>query len=487
MAVESEAQMSSVGTDVNSKDAPVGLNGKTQNETPRKPRPRRPNYNQIHAKPLPVDVYPLPVFIPHNPISIMRIALSLLSHTLFPPNSHSVIYKAYFSPQTQSIHVTDPASVRALWEHGFWGKGSLSRSEPQWLVGEKKRRGVEEEKTSAEVTQNRREERKQFKLERARAQREAIEQQLRQEGKLDADGNIEDLVDDGQISESPRGTIYTPDAGDVVIMGDNSNAAEIHKTRSQDSPAWGVTDAKATEEVELIDQEHLQLTPEEAFYLTYTLGILSITLVGDNKLEGGSYEPYPAWYLLRLYTAYANSPVPEATILHLKSAFQQRERGDGVYSAVDGIPFMEPDNSFILRYVVYHHFRSLGWVVRPGIKFAVDYLLYLRGPALSHAEFAVMIIPSYSHAYWSEAPEHDSNIEIRRQELVKKDWWWLHRVNRVQSAVYKTLVLVYVEIPPPWDQDYMQNGWKVDIGSALKKYTVREVVVKRWSPNRNRD
>ena len=47
-----------------------------------------------------------------------------------------------------------------------------------------------------------------------------------------------------------------------------------------------------------------------------------------------------------------------------------------------------PNNPFIIKYAVYHHFRSLGWVVRGGLKFSVDYLLYKRGPVFSHAEFA---------------------------------------------------------------------------------------------------
>jgi tRNA-splicing endonuclease subunit Sen2 len=45
------------------------------------------------------------------------------------------------------------------------------------------------------------------------------------------------------------------------------------------------------------------------------------------------------------------------------------------------------DNPFILSYVVYHHFRSLGWVVRSGIKFCADWVLYgSRGPVGGHAE-----------------------------------------------------------------------------------------------------
>jgi tRNA-splicing endonuclease subunit Sen2 len=474
MAVDLEAQTPVQVTKPNS-TTPQQPNEKPANGAARKPRPRRPNFNEIHVKPLPVDVYPLPAFIPHNPISIVRIAISLLSHTVFPPKSHDVVHLAYFSPQTQSIHVTDAASIRALWEQGFWGKGSLSRSEPQWLVGEKKKQGIEAGKTSAEVTQNRREERKQFKLERARAQREAIEQQLREEGKLAADGSIEEPAEDVQASDTPD--------GDGTPAGLDSLTMEIEKIIAEDmedaQPPIAV-DVTAGTIGEIKDQEHLQLTPEEAFFLTYCLGALSVV---SGNVEDGSSNPLPTWYLLRLYALHAISPIPEKEMRKLHEVLHQRESNNIVLSDLSSLA-VEPDNQFILRYVVFHHFRSLGWVVRPGIKFAVDFLLYLRGPAFHHAEFAIMIVPSYSHPYWTEAPEHETGIEARKKELAKKDWWWMHRINRVQTAVFKTLVLVYVEVPPPWD---VEEGWKVDVGSMLKKYTVREVVVRRWSPNRNRD
>jgi tRNA-splicing endonuclease subunit Sen2 len=44
------------------------------------------------------------------------------------------------------------------------------------------------------------------------------------------------------------------------------------------------------------------------------------------------------------------------------------------------------DNPFLVNYAVYHHYRALGWVVKNGIKFCVDLLLYKRGPVFSHAE-----------------------------------------------------------------------------------------------------
>jgi tRNA-splicing endonuclease subunit Sen2 len=441
---------------------------------PRKPRSQRPNYNEIHAKPLPVDVYPLPAFLPHNPISIVRIAIGLISHALFPPRSLVVIHKAYFSQETHSVHVTDPASIRALWEHGFWGKGSLSRSEPQWLAGERKRRGLEETKTSAEVTLSRREERKQFKLERAREQNEAIEAQRRQERKLETSESTEGPVADKQESASGEASPLIVE-DDATEVDDGSHNSSVEPVLVTEWPVQQSNDIEATPE-DIQDQEHLQLAPEEAFYLAYTLGALQVMANGSND------HSYPAWYLLRLYAAHATSPVHEYAIAHLQSAYQLQDP-----QVIRSIPTIETDNPFMLRYVVFHHFRSLGWVVRPGIKFAVDYLLYQRGPPFHHAEFAIMIVPSYSAPYWSEAPERLSDSEKNKVEAAKKDWWWLHRVNRVQTTVYKTLVLVYVEVPAPWDVDQTQDGWKVDIGSALKQYTVREVVVRRWSPNRNRD
>lgn len=480
MATETAAPVpASVQAEPPKVDAAVPNGEKSANSGPRKPRQKRPNYNEIHVKPLPLDVHPLPAFIPHNPLSIVRIAITLLSHSFRTPNSHKVVHNAYFSEDTQSIHVTDAESIRALWEQGFWGKGSLSRSEPQWLLAERRRRGIEAATASTQVTQARREERRQFKLERAKAQREAIEQQLRQEGKLDADGTINDLIEDGLVSESPRGTIYTPDAGDVVGPAGDSIVSEVDKSLADKAPTWGQNGSADTDAEEIKDIEHLQLTPEEAFYLTYVLGALNI--VDGNFVEGTS--ALPAWYLLRLYSAYALSPIDDAALIGLKKMFQYRERLAQKTAALPVTQQIAPDNSFLLKYVVYHHFRSLGWVVRPGIKFAVDYLLYLRGPAFHHAEFGVQIVPSYSHPYWSETPER---IE-HRKEKETKDWWWFHRVNRVQTAVMKTLVLVYVDVPPPWDSEVKQNALDVDIGKVLKSYSVREVVFKRWSPSRNRD
>lgn len=428
---------------------------------PNRPRPRRPNYSQIHSRSLPLDVFPLPAFVPHNPISLLRIIYALVSQSIWGPSSRSTVHKGYFSKETQSVHITDPKSIRAFWEAGFFGKGTLSRSEPRWLDQEKRRRGLVALETSEEVTRKRRQERRQFKLERARLEREAIEEQLREEGKLKS---VE------TADESATGDEEAPVTAPEIDAADE----EIKRLEEEDGSAVP-PELQGLEEEELQDQEYLQLTLEEAFFLIYALGTLDVYR-DDVRLSSS--------YLLRLFCDHSTYPVPDQIDLYHHQLFRKLHA-----KSTESIPVMtelsniRSDNSFIMKYVVYHHFRSLGWVVRPGVKFAVDYLLYNRGPVFSHAEFAVMILPSYSHPYWSETDERRS--ECQKKE--KRDWWWLHRVNRVQTQVHKTLVLVYVDVPPPEEDDQDGNYLLRDIGAVLKRYRVREVVLRRWTPNRNRD
>lgn len=438
------------------------------------PRLPKPNLGKLHAKPFPLTTYPLPPLIPHNPISILHIAFTYIYQFIAPPSSHpKAPYQAYFSPETRSVHVTDEVAIRALWESGFFGKGSLSRSEPSWLDRERRRRGLLANETSEEVTRQRREDRKRFKKERARKEREAIEEKLKQEKRSKQNSgtatptararyegvngspveslaeSIESLIVQEPPDHPTPPAIVITRASDI-LEEDPSTATLNQVPNSSTVLAHQDTGIEAAP---IQNLEHLQLTPSEAFFLAYGLGVLQI-------LDPTTNTP------LRVSTLFA--------LFRQHSYFPPRQ-----------IPTLEPDDPFFLQYATYHHFRSLGWVVRPGIKFAVDWLLYLRGPVFSHAEFAVIVLPAYRHSYWrgSEALRRETERRSR------KTWSWLHCVNRVQSQVRKSLVLVYVEIPPPsaLPRYSAEDDAPVDIGLFLKAYKVRELTLKRWIPNRERD
>ena len=48
-------------------------------------------------------------------------------------------------------------------------------------------------------------------------------------------------------------------------------------------------------------------------------------------------------------------------------------------------------HNFEKKYVVYRHFRDLGYVVNPGIKFGCDFAVYERGPGIDHAPYLVQV------------------------------------------------------------------------------------------------
>lgn len=444
-----------------------GTDGKKEAQPPRQ---RRPNYNALHAHPLPLRVYPLPPLIPNNPLSLLHIAYTYISHLISPPSSHPLVkYQGCWSPETRSVHIVDEGYGRALWENGFFGKGSLSRSEPSWLDREKRRKGLIAGETSEEITRKRREERREFKKDRARKERQAIEEKLREETTpgMNDTASIAQLEDSGytgvkslptysEIEGIPTAGIEKRLRETKLNTEDNVSKANIRNTTDLDVTNNGSPQTL----IDIQNQEHLQLTAEEALFLVYGLDVL-------NVIDPNTSNSMSTTQLFNVFRA--NSYFPPCEVGNLQA-----------------------DDPFLMSYIVFHHFRSLGWVVRPGVKFAVDYLLYNRGPVFSHAEFAVMILPSYSHPYWHTTEERAAKISKKES----RSWWWLHCVNRVQSQVRKSLVLVYVEVPPPLDStgtslETLKNSKEgcdtLDITAVLRRYKVREITLKRWIPNRSRD
>lgn len=464
-------------------------------------KPSRPNYTHIHRRLLPVETLPLPPLIPHNPLSLIAIALSYLAQVSVPPTRPT--YNGYFSSATSSIHITDEVTQRALWEMGFFGRGNLSRSEPTWLDNQRKV-GL----TAEENTNKRRNERRQAKLERARKEQEEIEQQLSQElaptsegfdrheddetSKIsplpqERDSTLDHGLSSTEQEESPDPTLPQNRANDTVhrfdewkktldlnglptppatsISSESSHAEQnLKKSPKQktvrfsptiearefdlSSPVVSPIKAPGTSPLDeaVENKEHLQLSMEEGFFLSYGLGVLHVY----NENQSRILSNMDLFALFRRHSQRS-----------LHHAFHHPQ----------------PDDPFLLSYAAYHHYRSMGWVVRSGIKFGVDYLLYNRGPAFNHAEFAVVVLPSYIDPYWDTTEERRKYVERRS----KKTWWWLHGVNRVQSHVHKHLILCYVDVPAP-SADKGTN-----IGRELSRYKVRDVNLKRWSPNRERD
>ncbi|ROT39020.1 hypothetical protein SODALDRAFT_332458 [Sodiomyces alkalinus F11] len=558
----------------NGGNVPVTASSASRPPKPNQPRP--PPLHELYALPAPIRTLPLPTFYPNNPLSLIQLVWAWTRQVLSPPPAEpSVVWEGVWSPESGSVNVFDEKAMRALWEQGFYGKGNLSRSEPNWLKREKVRRGVLQAHVSEELTESRRAERFRMKWERAKAEQEAIRRIRMEEVReaILARPRAQEVVSDISLSESrtwsapvgPAELLSLPNSpvelkasavsppqpstpAMVVLEGQNGDQSSpaagpngsvngeqavadpppsilspetrspngmpktpnnttkgqtlkrkksvrfsprvestiyqlldppsLHHAALNDRangsvdepspldrelaalPGSGVTysaqngkekDVEASssalphseEEGEEIkeDMEHLQLVAEEAFFLVFGLGALKV-------LDPATRSPMDVPALFQAFRR--NSKFPPLSLDELR-----------------------PDDGFLVHYAVYHHFRSLGWVPRPGIKFGMDWMLYARGPVFDHAEFGIRVMPSYTHPWWKASG----------QEMPSKSWPWLHAMVRVLAHVQKSLVLVYVDIPPP---PAFEEAMSKGPAEVFKLYKIREVMIKRWSGNRNR-
>ncbi|EPT00911.1 hypothetical protein FOMPIDRAFT_1121603 [Fomitopsis schrenkii] len=333
-----------------------------------------------------------------------------------------------FDPDTRSVWVVDTKDATILWRRGFFGKGDLSRSEPSWRTRQitAGKAAAGKYMTAEEIREKRRVERKQFKIDRAAAIAQAA-------------AEAEAAFAEGREAKSsvviPSGATWKP-----------QQPAADESARSSPVPDEPVEFDEST----VPELEHLQLTLQEAFFLAWNLDCLTI-------LDPTTSEPM--------------------TLKKIWSAFQQVHGIPHIPGVMPEIYANRFDNPFLVNYAAYHYYRSLGWVIKGGIKFCVDLLLYKRGPVFHHAEFAIVVIPVY------EDPTDQETSPFDLANSQPFSWTWLSTVNRVNSQVQKTLILTYVTIPARSrvSQDLLSSP------ACLAHYSVREVVLRRFIPARMRD
>lgn len=217
----------------------------------------------------------------------------------------------------------------------------------------------------------------------------------------------ESLADDSSqpklvIAEETLNSADVSDSNEIEVVTDTERSKD--KVFATEDP-WPV-------------KELLQLFFEEAYFLSYGLGCL---IVQENDKELGLLE---LWQ--KLCALCPNFPA---------------------------------------RYATYHHFRSKGWVVRAGAKYAADYLLYKDGPPFYHATFSVVV-----RRACSETLEEDDDHRLR-------SWTSLASLVRINANAAKTVLLCYVLIPKETD---------FSTPECLRSFKIQEMIVRRWVTSEER-
>ncbi|XP_015258769.1 PREDICTED: tRNA-splicing endonuclease subunit Sen2 [Cyprinodon variegatus] len=202
---------------------------------------------------------------------------------------------------------------------------------------------------------------------------------------------LDSELDSGSSSDSDPDPTSDSDAGPGLhIPGPGYVLVE-----SETQEGGGVREVRRSP---LALTEYLQLSLEEAFFLVYGLGVLSVYL---------QQEPLSVVDLWR----------------KLRS--------------------LNPD--FISSYAAYHHFRSRGWVPKGGggAKYGVDLMLYRKGPPFYHASYSVVV---------ERTDETFAGMALR-----PFSWRSLAALSRITANVSKELMLCYIIYPADLSADDLDS------------------------------
>lgn len=339
-----------------------------------------------------------------------------------------VIYTAYLTDAGSCI--TDPEEIISVHSMGFFGKGSLSRSYPSFG---KARYGA------PPLVKNRQWIRRQAWLQEVKLLdtefyqdnkfNENIEESVAKEN---SNSNESDLSADarkhkGKESISNQKKSEEPDIIEIPVnvpnMSKNSGNAqtinddicEIIPSSSEDDNICVIINKtsenkydksviRKNEEKSLEDQ-HIDINNSD------NCNSMSTSMHFENKKHDvqGQLLVLPDSdsdtenYLKNVKPRIECESFPVRESLHLtfeETFFLMFGLGclqlihfDGTLMSIDStwLYFCKEDKNFIQKYVVYHYFRSKGWVVKPGLKYGGDFSLYKQGPPFYHASYVVII------------------------------------------------------------------------------------------------
>ena len=313
------------------------------------------------------------------------------------------------------MNVVNDVEGVEIWRRGMWGKGTLSRSQPAWRERKTKEMTGGRSLSLEEITALKRKERAEFKEERLKRERLERERLLHAEGKSAEADNVEQ-VEEAQVA---GGQV------DQVQPGPKRKRRKLVLPTDQELPVYSE---------EYLDKEILQLAPEEALFLLQ-LDLLTIEFKGK--------------------------PLTLSQFLHELATISRS------------------DDPFIVHYVAYYHFRREHLIVKPGLKFGVDYLLYDKPIPFTHAANCINILGDYHR--WEE----NMGTQSIREQI---SWQEVNLWQRLMGNVRKRLKFVYIDIPPPNDLvDWRDVDGNDTFLENLQKYKIRIMDNSRMVIARERD
>lgn len=384
----------------------------------------------------------------------------------FDQNKTWSVYTAHLTDLGSCV--VDPNEIHAIHSMGFFGKGSLSRSFPsfgktqhgapaiirhrQWLYRQEWLMQVKDFGMQSNS--------KDLDLEEIQFEEDDEQNDIPEETNSGSDVEKEPVSESEiectltpdimEISESPSSTKkqQTEDAcneektdtdhevldsvedADICIIQSKNNKEQENNSKDE-----GLSSENKVEDEELHTADSYQFNEKDLYILNGETDLESKLLVlPDSDSETEDYlkdiKPRIEWQ---------SFPIQET--LHLtneETFFLSYGLGclnvinfDGRVMNINNIwmYFCNRDKNFLQKYIVYHYFRSKGWVVKPGLKYGGDFLLYKQGPPFYHASYIVIV----------DVVDADTLTRIPNKCIQSMPWNGLLGLERLSETAAKVI------------------------------------------------
>lgn len=245
----------------------------------------------------------------------------------------------------------------------------------------------------------------------------------------------------------------------------------------------------------------VQLTFQEAVFLSHVLGCCQVYVVDDRSNSSGVGTGQQQQQQQQGARGGAEGLVPLQQQGVVQDHHQQQQPAATPTAVLSGDELWRwccqhstgGAGVFAPQYAAYHHLRSSGWLPLPGLAYGADYVLYQLHPENAHSDFVVTVMvegdardaAGHLAAGAEQQPAAQqvhggSGVGAGGQVVPSTQLAWLDAciMHRLARQVLKEMMLLYVVVPP---------GLSLDGFDCIHSLQVREVLVQRWVPSEHRE
>ena len=225
-----------------------------------------------------------------------------------------------------------------------------------------------------------------------------------------------------------------------------------------------------------IDEEWACLSREECIYLMMEYDCLQVDGITDPSMLWKRFclEALEREIEISFAFHHYQFVLFKSLTLNFTQFIETGQCGDDAWQLNREFLRLLVKNKFIVRYLTYSHFRKQHWIVRSGLKYSTDFLLYAKGPVFDHAKFGV-----------------DAFVKINGDQGkgAFKDWLHVIRKVRVVCQVKKLWKICMLSIDLPLDDSEVAQTLRqlyISPQSACGLYKITEKSIGRFQPEHHR-